>query len=93
MMNIEQPRGSCCQNCAMPMAQTKFMGTEADGSKSEKYCVYCYQDGKFIQPDTTLEQMIEISAKGWSDQDPTVTFDQAEAQMANVIPQLERWRK
>jgi len=92
-MNSEQPQGPFCQSCGMPMSQPDLLGVEADGSKSEKYCTYCYQDGKFSQPDATLEKMIEISAKGWSDQDPTVTFEQAKAQMDNVIPHLERWRK
>jgi len=75
------------------MHQPEHFGTEADGSRSEAYCVYCYKDGAFTMPDATLEQMVEISAKGWSDQDPTVTFEQAKAQMQSVLPSLERWRK
>ena len=39
------------------------------------------------------EQMIEISAKGWADQDPNVSFEEAKAQMSQILPQLERWRK
>jgi hypothetical protein len=35
-------------------------GSEVDGSKSAKYCSYCYQDGKFINPDMTVEQMTEL---------------------------------
>ena len=92
-MNAAQPQGPFCQSCAMPMHQPEHFGTEADGSRSEAYCVYCYKDGAFTMPDATLEQMVEISAKGWSDQDPTVTFEQAKAQMQSVLPSLERWRK
>ena len=92
-MSTQQPQGPFCQSCSMPMNQPDLLGTEADGSKIEKYCVYCYKDGEFIQPDATLEQMIEISARGWSDQDPNVTFEQAKTQMQNVLPHLERWRK
>ena len=92
-MNSEQPQGPFCQSCGMPINQSDLQGTEADESKSEKYCVYCYKDGKFTQPDTTLEQMIEVSAKGWSDQDPTISYDQAKAQMEKVLPELERWRR
>ena len=77
----------------MPMSQPEMFGTGADDSKSEKYCVYCYKDGKFTQPDATLEQMIEISAKGWSDQDPNITYEQAKAQLAAVLPHAERWQK
>jgi hypothetical protein len=92
-MTAEQPQGPFCQSCSMPIDQTDFRGTEADGSKSEKYCVYCYKDGQFLQPDATLDQMIEISAKGWAEQDPTVTYEQAKAQLEKVLPYLERWCK
>ena len=88
-----QPEGPFCQSRGMPLKQPELFGNEADGSKSEKYCVYCYKDGKFTQPDATLEQMIEISAKGWSDQDPNITYEQAMTQMAAVLPHLERWSK
>lgn len=33
-----------CQCCAMPIDETTF-GTEADGSKNEEYCQYCYDTG------------------------------------------------
>lgn len=35
-------------------------GTNADGTKSLKYCSYCYQDGKFFRPDFTARQMQEL---------------------------------
>lgn len=58
-----------CQSCSMPLDGTNN-GTEADGSKGEKYCNKCYKNGKFIDPNMTLEQMKEIcdkvlKEKGW----------------------------
>ena len=32
-------------------------GTNADGSKSGEYCSYCYQKGRFTEPDITCQQM------------------------------------
>ena len=32
-------------------------GTNADGSKSTVYCSHCYQQGQFVQPDLTVDQM------------------------------------
>jgi hypothetical protein len=32
-------------------------GTHDDGSRSALYCSYCYQNGKFTQPDITLPEM------------------------------------
>jgi hypothetical protein len=77
----------------MPLNLQELVGTEADGSKSQKYCAYCYKDGQYTQPNATLQQMIQISAKGWSDQDQTVTLQQAIAHMEQILPHLERWRR
>ena len=35
-----------CQSCGMPLTD-EVLGTNADGSKNEDYCMYCYRDGKF----------------------------------------------
>ena len=37
-----------CQSCAMPMTDEQF-GTNADGSKNEDYCIYCFKDGELHQ--------------------------------------------
>ena len=37
-----------CQSCGIPMKKDpQGGGTNADGSKNEKYCSYCYQNGDF----------------------------------------------
>ena len=36
-----------CQSCGMPLTED-VLGTNADGSKNEDYCMYCYRDGKFL---------------------------------------------
>jgi hypothetical protein len=47
-----------CQSCGMPLKKDKNGGgSEADGSKSIMYCSHCYQNGKFTQPDMTVQQM------------------------------------
>jgi len=38
-----------CQSCGMPMKQDpQGGGTNANGSKNEKYCSYCFQNGAFV---------------------------------------------
>lgn len=50
--------GKRCQSCSMPLAKDKKGGgSEVDGSKSTSYCSYCYQDGKFINPQLTAKDM------------------------------------
>jgi len=49
-----------CQSCGMPLITKKAgdcRGTEKDGSKSEKWCKLCYENGGFIKPDCTLDDM------------------------------------
>ena len=50
-----------CQSCGMPLSP-EVLGTNADGSKNEDYCMYCYKDGKFLQ-ECTMDQMIEHCAQ------------------------------
>lgn len=49
-----------CQSCGMPLRTTKAgdcRGSEADGTRSETWCSLCYENGAFINPNTTLEGM------------------------------------
>jgi hypothetical protein len=47
-----------CQSCGMPMKRDpQGGGTHANGEKSTMYCSHCYQNGKFTQPDITMEEM------------------------------------
>jgi len=51
------PQGPQCQSCGMPMARPENFGTNADGSRNEDYCAYCFQAGELTAPNMTLEQM------------------------------------
>jgi Putative zinc ribbon domain len=47
-----------CQSCGMPMSRDEHKGgTNADGSKSAKFCSHCWVDGRFTMPDMTAVQM------------------------------------
>lgn len=44
----------------MPLKRDpKGGGTNADGSKSLMYCSHCYENGTFIMPGITLDEMKE----------------------------------
>ena len=52
-----------CQSCGMPLQSKEAgdcRGTESDSSKSEKWCKLCYQNGKFVGGDCTLDDMKKI---------------------------------
>jgi hypothetical protein len=47
-----------CQSCGMPFKNDpKGGGSEADGKISKMYCSYCYENGKFTQPNITVDEM------------------------------------
>ena len=47
-----------CQSCGMPLkSDPNGGGTNADGTRSTEYCSYCYEGGRFHQPDMTIGEM------------------------------------
>jgi hypothetical protein len=80
-----------CQSCGMPLTSPEFLGTEKDGTKSVEYCLYCYENGAYKQPDTTMEQMIEICVPYMKQHG--MSEAQARELMNNVLPKLKRWRR
>lgn len=47
-----------CQSCGMPLEKdAKGGGTNSDGTKSTEYCSLCFEGGKFVHPDFSVEQM------------------------------------
>ncbi len=47
-----------CQSCGISLSKNpEKVGLESDGTKSTKFCSYCYVDGKFVNPDMTVDKM------------------------------------
>jgi hypothetical protein len=56
-MNKRSKTMEMCQSCGMPMNKDpNGGGTNADGSKNNKYCSYCFQNGEFDGRETTVEE-------------------------------------
>lgn len=79
-----------CQSCGMPLSKDeKGGGTETDGSKSIKFCSHCYENGKFTNPEITLDEM-EILVKGKMKEMGFPGF--LAGFFTKGIPKLERWK-
>jgi Putative zinc ribbon domain len=64
-------------------------GTEADGSRSHRYCSHCYRSGHFTLPDITVDQMREVVIAKLT----TLHFPLPLARlMTRNLAKLERWR-
>jgi hypothetical protein len=64
-------------------------GTESDGTRSEKWCSLCYENGEFIGPDCTLEQM-KVIVDNALKENGSGRLMRWMAQ--KQIPSLERWK-
>ena len=82
-----------CQSCGMPLTD-EILGTNADGSKSEEYCIYCFKDGAFTG-DFTMEEMIDFCSQFVEqynkDSGQDLTQDEYKAMLRQYYPNLKRW--
>ena len=82
-----------CQSCGMPLTE-EIKGTNADGSKNEDYCIYCYKDGAFTR-DCTMEEMIDFCAQFVDEVNKNMprpmTQEEYKQMMRQYFPKLKRW--
>ena len=88
MIKIE---GNRCQSCGTSIGQIIEFGTYRDGSVNTDYCVHCFEEGKFIRKNISLEQKfalnMELAAK------LEKARSRAIKELNLVLPNLKRWRK
>ncbi|WP_145153255.1 zinc ribbon domain-containing protein [Paenibacillus xylanexedens] len=79
-----------CQSCGMPLTTPAQFGTEADGSTTREYCIYCYKEGQFEQPGISLEGMTEMCTAILKDEG--MDEESARSMLRNQLAFLKRWR-
>lgn len=76
----------------MPLCKDpKGSGTNADGQPSNKYCSYCYENGKFLNPDITAEEMQALVKEKIKEMGGFMKL--MAGFFAKGVPKLERWKK
>ena len=80
-----------CQSCGMPLVNKEVLGTNADNTKNEDYCKYCFEKGSFTS-DCTMEEMIDCCVKIGQDMGMYLDPEQARRQMLAWFPTLKRWK-
>lgn len=80
-----------CQSCGMPLGQDPGQGgVNADGSKSNMYCSYCWVDGKFVDNFHTPQEMQHFVREKLRD----MGINRLLRWLYTAhIPQLERWKQ
>ncbi len=82
--------GNQCQSCGMPLSKDpQGGGSEANGTKSTKYCSHCYLNGKFSEPDIKVHEMVTKVQNIMCD----MKFPKFMAKFfTRKIPKLDRWK-
>ena len=79
-----------CQSCGMPLHAEDLKGTEQNGMKNEEYCVHCYENSQFKNPELNLDEMkMKVIAKMENMNHPNYLIQKA----VNILPALKRWNK
>ncbi len=80
-----------CQSCGMSLKRdAQGGGTNADGSRSTKYCSHCYLEGAFTMPHLKASDMqLRVKGKLREMGMPTLFA----GFFSRNIPRLERWKK
>ena len=82
-----------CQSCGMPLTDN-ILGSNADGSKNDEYCIYCYKDGAFTG-DFTMEEMAEYCSMFVEEYNKNtgqhLTCCEYKEVLRQYYPTLKRW--
>lgn len=79
-----------CQSCGMPLKRDSGGGgTNADGSKSDRYCSHCFVDGAFTRPNITAAEMQELVQGKLKEMGLPLAIGRF---LTRGIPELERWK-
>ena len=81
-----------CQSCGMPLDNDpKKGGTNLDGSISDKYCSFCFQNGKFTDEGISLQEKIEKNIQIAVSR-LNIPESKAREMAESLLPNLERWK-
>jgi hypothetical protein len=81
-----------CQSCGMPLDKDPNKGgTNLDGSKSDKYCSFCFQNGKFTDEGITLKEKVEKNIQIAVSR-LNIPESKAREMAESLLPNLERWK-
>ena len=89
---MEENTMACCQSCGIPFNEehrAKGLIAKEENGSDAIYCTLCYKDGKFVYPDMTAQDMIDISVQAIA---PQFGEETAREMMEELIPSLLRWR-
>ena len=81
-----------CNSCGRPIVREDY-GTNKDGSPNDEFCIDCYQNGEYTEPDITLDEMIELAKNEASEEAQSTVFnaeENAKKEAESITSQAEK---
>lgn len=73
------------------MRRAEEFGTDGGGSRTRDYCRECFRDGRFAEPQITMEDLVERTVRGrWMREADALAFKSA---VHGLLASLDRWRE
>lgn len=85
---LGSPRQLICQCCGMPLDDSTI-SKETDGNFNEKYCKWCYSDGKYTY--SNMNDLINFCAEHMANE--TWSSEKVRAYMSDILPKLNHWKQ
>ncbi|MDR1697613.1 MAG: zinc ribbon domain-containing protein [Erysipelotrichaceae bacterium] len=89
-------KNKVCQSCGMGLDQENDRGTNKDQSKSDDFCIYCFNDGEFTKEDLTFDEMVDISlrySKAYQNAASEAEKNHIKDLTKDYMSGLKRWKK
>ncbi len=79
-----------CQCCSRPMRSDQDYGTNEGATPSTEYCDCCLLEGRWVEVDVTMQELIQRCVKIWVEHDIVAEAD-ARTYFEQLFPTLKRW--
>lgn len=82
-----------CQSCGMSIEENQYKGTNMDGSLSDEYCSFCFQNGMFTNT-ISLDEQVDIGLDYSPEYKAAKTEDEKDKirlQAKEYLSYLKRW--
>jgi transcriptional regulator with XRE-family HTH domain len=87
------PRVLICQVCGMPLQEDEFIGKDNHGYFEEKYCKWCFVDGKHQYDHNNFDELIEVCMNNILHMNPESDEKQLRLMLKENLVNLEYWQE
>lgn len=85
---LGSPMQLICQCCGMPL-EDSIISREKDGFLNEKYCRWCYADGKYMY--SNMDDLIDVCVKNMADEKHSEK--EIRSYLSETLPKLDYWKR